>query len=168
MGKVFIGVTGPPGVGKTTLVIKVVEAARLGLRTCGFVTAEVRSGGRRTGFDVVDVSTGARTPLARVGTGEPSVGKYVVLLEACNAIEKALLSPACDLLVVDEVGAMEFKCPNFASQVEAALSRFDKALATFHRNYTHYAKRWGFELLTLSKENRDSVFKTVLQRLGIK
>ncbi|MEZ0319223.1 MAG: NTPase [Pyrobaculum sp.] len=164
MNKIFIGVTGPPGVGKTTLVIKVVEAARPMLTACGFVTAEVRSGGRRMGFDVIDISTGTRTSLARVGAGAPSVGKYVVLLEACKAIENALNS-ACDLLVIDEVGAMEFKCPNFASQVEAALTRFDRALATFHRNYTHYAKKWGFELFTLSRENRDAVLKTVLQKL---
>lgn len=54
------------GVGKTTLVQKVCAALKENhILTQGFYTEEVRSGGRRTGFDVVTLS-GNRGPLARV------------------------------------------------------------------------------------------------------
>ncbi|XP_048223744.1 cancer-related nucleoside-triphosphatase isoform X2 [Perognathus longimembris pacificus] len=76
--------TGPPGVGKTTLIQKASRALqRSGVPVDGFYTEEVRQGGRRVGFDVVTLS-GARGPLSRVGPeplpGKPGcrVGPYVV------------------------------------------------------------------------------------------
>uniref|UniRef100_A0A3B3QNJ0 Nucleoside-triphosphatase, cancer-related n=1 Tax=Paramormyrops kingsleyae TaxID=1676925 RepID=A0A3B3QNJ0_9TELE len=59
--------TGPPGVGKTTLVQKACEAlTSSGVAVEGFYTEEVREGGRRVGFDVVSV-TGKRGILSRIG-----------------------------------------------------------------------------------------------------
>ncbi|XP_074118514.1 cancer-related nucleoside-triphosphatase isoform X2 [Sminthopsis crassicaudata] len=76
--------TGPPGVGKTTLIQKASDALRsLGVPVDGFYTEEVRQGGRRIGFDVVTLS-GLRGPLSRVGSEPPAgrreyrVGQYVV------------------------------------------------------------------------------------------
>nr|KAF6279957.1 nucleoside-triphosphatase, cancer-related [Myotis myotis] len=59
--------TGPPGVGKTTLIQKASEVLKSsGVPVDGFYTQEVRQGGRRIGFDVVTLS-GLRGPLSRVG-----------------------------------------------------------------------------------------------------
>lgn len=83
--------TGSPGVGKTTLVCKLVEY----LKEChkdidvrGFYTTEVREGGQRVGFDVVTLSAD-RFPLARKraegygrGGGREMVGSYKVDVEA--------------------------------------------------------------------------------------
>ncbi|XP_072782100.1 cancer-related nucleoside-triphosphatase isoform X2 [Taeniopygia guttata] len=78
--------TGPPGVGKTTLIQKVTQALKSsGAPIDGFYTQEVREGGRRTGFDVVTLS-GNRGPLSRVSPSSESsasrreyrVGQYVV------------------------------------------------------------------------------------------
>ncbi|XP_059981842.1 cancer-related nucleoside-triphosphatase isoform X2 [Lagenorhynchus albirostris] len=76
--------TGPPGVGKTTLIQKVSEVLKSsGVPVDGFYTEEVRQGGRRIGFDVVTLS-GARGPLSRIGSELPPgkreccVGQYVV------------------------------------------------------------------------------------------
>jgi nucleoside-triphosphatase len=87
-----IFVTGPPGVGKSTLIRRVLEQLQLadscpaGSRgpaqpssnasaaasssttaATGFYTEEVRAGGERQGFDVVTLD-GQRGPLARIGT----------------------------------------------------------------------------------------------------
>nr|XP_025973077.1 cancer-related nucleoside-triphosphatase isoform X3 [Dromaius novaehollandiae] len=76
--------TGPPGVGKTTLIQKVTQALKsTGVPIDGFYTEEVREGGRRTGFDVVTLS-GKRGPLSRVSSDSSTsrhacrVGQYVV------------------------------------------------------------------------------------------
>ena len=57
---------GCAGVGKTTLVRKVCSSLKeTNTPVQGFYTEEVRSGGRRVGFDVVTLC-GTRGPLARV------------------------------------------------------------------------------------------------------
>ena len=55
--------TGRPGVGKTTVVRRVVE--RLSRPTGGFYTCELREGGRRTGFEIVTLD-GQRATLSHV------------------------------------------------------------------------------------------------------
>ncbi|KAL6101602.1 ntpcr [Pungitius sinensis] len=86
--------TGPPGVGKTTLVQKACEAlVSSGTAVGGFYTEEVREGGRRVGFDVVTV-TGERAHLSRVrdlaapsgGGREYAVGQYVVDLASFEKV----------------------------------------------------------------------------------
>ncbi|XP_073735145.1 cancer-related nucleoside-triphosphatase isoform X2 [Callorhinus ursinus] len=76
--------TGPPGVGKTTLIQKASEVLKSsGVPVDGFYTEEVRQGGRRIGFDVVTLS-GMRGVLSRIGSEPPPgkreyrVGQYVV------------------------------------------------------------------------------------------
>ncbi|KAI3843402.1 hypothetical protein MKX03_024296 [Papaver bracteatum] len=59
-------VTGPPGVGKTTLVMKVLETLRASnpnLKAQGFYTSEIRQGMERVGFEVVTLD-GRKAPLA--------------------------------------------------------------------------------------------------------
>lgn len=65
-----IFVTGQPGVGKSTLIHRVLEQLQLPAGTAtGFYTEEVRSGGERQGFDVVTLD-GQRAPLSRAGTAK--------------------------------------------------------------------------------------------------
>ncbi|MEZ0320116.1 MAG: nucleoside-triphosphatase [Pyrobaculum sp.] len=128
-----VAVSGRPGSGKTTLELKVVDVARrAGVKVGGFVTLEVREGGAMIGFDVVTIPDGRRAPLARVGVGAPRVGRYVVDLGACAFMSSALMAADADLLVVDEIGPMESKCPGFLHEARSALSRAPKALAVFH------------------------------------
>ena len=50
-----IAVTGHPGVGKTTLVERVLAAVPL--KAGGMVTKEIRKVGRRVGFAVIDIGS---------------------------------------------------------------------------------------------------------------
>ncbi|KAK4409536.1 Cancer-related nucleoside-triphosphatase [Sesamum angolense] len=84
-GKCFL-VTGPPGVGKTTLIIRVLEALKQwnpSLKIQGFYTRELREGAERVGFEVVTLD-GRRGPLASTNISSresqrwPNVGRYKV------------------------------------------------------------------------------------------
>lgn len=56
--------TGKPGIGKTTLVRKIIEQVR-STPMAGFYTAEIRSKGKRCGFELYGLN-GARGVLAHV------------------------------------------------------------------------------------------------------
>ncbi|XP_004281627.1 cancer-related nucleoside-triphosphatase isoform X1 [Orcinus orca] len=127
--------TGPPGVGKTTLIQKVSEVLKSsGVPVDGFYTEEVRQGGRRIGFDVVTLS-GARGPLSRIGSELPPgkreccVGQYVVDLTSFEQLVLPVLrnagprgGPGQSVCVIDEVGKMELFSQPFIQAVRQVLS----------------------------------------------
>ncbi|MDD1770045.1 MAG: NTPase [Methanomassiliicoccales archaeon] len=123
--------TGPPGVGKTTIIQKV--AKELGDRAAGFYTVETRSGGQRTGFRIVTLD-GREADLAKVGSGAgPRVGRYVVDLIGIEqvAVPSVLYGLAeGKVIVVDEIGKMELYSVAFRNAVLRALSSPIPVIAT--------------------------------------
>ena len=77
-----IGITGRPGVGKSTVVRRLIErvAEKAEKKVGGMLTAEMREQGKRTGFVVEDISTGEKGILAHIREKGPKVGKYGVCL----------------------------------------------------------------------------------------
>uniref|UniRef100_A0A2K5ND52 Nucleoside-triphosphatase, cancer-related n=1 Tax=Cercocebus atys TaxID=9531 RepID=A0A2K5ND52_CERAT len=127
--------TGPPGVGKTTLIQKASEVLKSsGVPVDGFYTEEVRQGGRRIGFDVVTLS-GTRGPLSRVGLEPPPgkrecrVGQYVVDMTSFEHLALPVLrnadcssGPGQRVCVIDEIGKMELFSQPFIQAVRQTLS----------------------------------------------
>jgi nucleoside-triphosphatase THEP1 len=114
--------TGPPRVGKTTCIERLLE--RIEAPAAGFFTREVRREGRRVGFDI-ETLDGRRGILARAGHKSSwRVGRYGVDLPgfealALPALEAGLASGA--LLVIDEIGKMELFSEAFRSLVRRAV-----------------------------------------------
>lgn len=138
MGRAIL-LTGRPGVGKTTVIQKVV--ARWEAGAGGFYTEEIREQGRRTGFRLVTLD-GASGILAGVNISSPyRVGKYGVHLRdleqvGVEALYRAMHqpdpppSPATNLIVIDEIGRMELFSPAFREAVQMALDSPKQVLAT--------------------------------------
>lgn len=88
--------TGRPGVGKSTIIKAVVS--RLGQRTGGFYTREVRDAGKRTGFEIVSLAgetnlLATKSPDITFATEAP-FGKYRVNLAAIDSAISAASSGA--------------------------------------------------------------------------
>ena len=167
-----IAVTGHPGVGKTTLVERVLAAVPL--TAGGMVTKEIRKVGRRVGFAVIDVATGREGVLAHIHREEgPRLGRYRVNLRDLEEIGAAAIERAiegCELVVVDEVGPMELKSPRFVTAVTRALEEAKNLLVTVHRASNHhltYRLRHECDrLIRLTAGNRDEKIREVIELLA--
>ncbi|NJE85847.1 NTPase [Thermococcus sp. CX2] len=163
-----IFVTGPAGVGKTTLVSRVArEVDRWGYIVGGMITQEVRQRGRRMGFKITALDTGEEGTLAWIGNGRPRIGKYVVHVDELNrvgvsAIRRALTE--ADLIVIDEIGPMEYMSDEFVRVVGEVLKSEKPLLAVVHRRFADKFRPLG-KLYTLSVENRNGVFSEVMDEV---
>ncbi|XP_053292245.1 cancer-related nucleoside-triphosphatase [Pleuronectes platessa] len=180
--------TGPPGVGKTTLVQKACEAlVSSGLGVEGFYTEEVREGGRRVGFDVVTV-TGERGHLSRIRDGaaaspgrrEYTVGQYVVDLPSFENLSLPLFRNvgAADggsrkVFIIDEIGKMELFSQSFIRAVRQTLeSSSCTILGTIPIPkgkplglVEEVRSRGDVKVFAVSKENRNTILPDILAAL---
>jgi len=171
-GESRILLTGRPGIGKTTVVRRVVERLARG-EAEGFVTEEIRgTDGGRTGFRIRTLA-GETGTLARAGM--PSrirIGRYGVDLAEIErvvipSIEAALASGA--LVVLDEVGKMESACEGFRRIVERVFASRARILATVpihaHPWIDSLKRRPDVRLVEVTHANREGLPQRLLDRL---
>ena len=163
--------TGPPGCGKTTVIIKL--ARLLGFQAKGFYTGEIRPSRVREGFKIVSLG-GKEEVLAHVDfCSKYKVGKYKVLPErmgfALEEIKGALSSPQPCCLLIDEIGKMELLHPEFQQVVEAALDSALPVVATVmaqaHPWVDRIKNRADAEVIPVTPENRDRLPQELYHRV---
>lgn len=110
--------TGRPGIGKTTVIKKL--ANLVGEEAGGFITVEVRQGGKRTGF-MLECLDGKKSFLAESNPrGKPRIGRYKVLIENLEGIGVEAIRNAMSeekILLIDEIGKMEILSMKFRELV---------------------------------------------------
>ncbi|MFW6161265.1 MAG: NTPase [Planctomycetota bacterium] len=113
--------TGRPGVGKTTAICRLAERLE-GRRLAGFLTEEVRVGGRRRGFRI-ETFDGREGILADMDIESRwRVSKYGVDLEGFERLVCPMLESAAEeaeVVLIDEIGKMECFSDRFCAAVEA-------------------------------------------------
>jgi nucleoside-triphosphatase len=166
--------TGRPGAGKTTVILRTLE--RLDRPAAGFYTQEVREAGprgARLGFDVITLD-GARAPLARTGFRGPRVGRYGVDVRgfeelAIPALERGLADPGT-LLVLDELGKMEFLSRAFVAFLPRVFAAPNPLLGTIMSRPHPVADRWrhapGVEIVAVTAANRERLPDALARRFG--
>lgn len=124
-------ISGLPGIGKTTLVKKLI--ARLeGYDPEGFYTEEILQDGERKGFHLEGLD-GQRIMLAHVINDSPhKIGKYRVDVDAFDAfLDELQITPSPERpVIVDEIGKMECLSPKFVRKVQEILDGENPVIAT--------------------------------------
>jgi len=165
--KQILLLTGSPGIGKTTVLIKTVELLKAqGIKVGGMVSSEVREANERIGFKIIDLDNGKHGWLANVNQkNSPRVGKYCVNLENLDRIGgKAILQAieTSQVIAIDEIGTMELYSQRFKQAVQQALDGPKPVLAVLHAKakdplITMTKQREHSELFNVTSANRDQL-----------
>ncbi|CAK8691723.1 cancer-related nucleoside-triphosphatase homolog [Clavelina lepadiformis] len=183
MPRHHIFLTGVPGVGKTTLIKKIVKALQdKGRILNGFYTEELRENGSRTGFDVVSLD-GSRSPLARIRKDatykkQPTVGKYAVKLDefertAIPLLKHEVRADRNVVVVIDEVGKMELFSKVFQSKVSQLLNCSEVVVLgtipvkkSFPIQFVEEIRqRADVRVFEITFQNRNNIFEEIINSL---
>ena len=167
--------TGPPGIGKSTVVSKVIYLIRSkGYGVGGCLTKERRRGRERIGFTITNLMTGTEGPLASSETSlGPRVGRYRVDVKGLAEVGAAALRGAAvgaELIVIDEVGPMELTSPEFKRAVEACLGSGRPLLAVVHEMMKdplidQIKALPGKMMIEVTLQNRDGLPATIAREI---
>jgi nucleoside-triphosphatase len=152
--------TGPPGVGKTTVMIRL--AQRLEHRSvAGFYTEEMRESGRRQGFQIVTFSGKTGVLADKSLPSRARVGRYGVNVEAFERLAIPELARPADLVLIDEIGKMECFSPAFVTAVRDLLDGPIPVVATVASSGAGFIAdvkvRSDVQIWGISRDNRQGL-----------
>jgi nucleoside-triphosphatase len=165
--------TGLPGCGKTTAVIKIISTLNTD-KVAGFYTQEIRENNIRKGFSWTRLD-GATGILAHANTKSPcKVGKYGVDISEFEKSVVPILDSDAELFIIDEIGKMECFSKKFVAAVRRLFASDKSVLATVARKGSGLISKVksypGTKLFSLTAKNRDETIAEILQifiELGI-
>jgi len=121
--------TGARHCGKTTSAAELVQKVRdEGFKVCGLLSPCVYRDGELVGFDVLDLRTNHRAPLARCKTSNGKAGPFNFITEGLKLGNSALTeetTKSADLVIVDEFGKLELEGQGWRKNVDSLLASSD-------------------------------------------
>jgi len=161
--------TGRPGIGKTTLIKRLIEATPLSKG--GFYTEEVREKGQRVGFSLATLD-GKKSLLAHIRIKSPyRVGRYGVDIDTFEAIGvESIIKAISDnkLIIVDEIGRMELFSKKFRDVVLQAL-KTGRVVATIKKGKGYFIdeikSRKDVKVIEMNLENRETLSSKIVTDL---
>ncbi len=159
-------ITGLPGVGKTTLIKKLSEA----LKRChpvGFYTEEIREGGVRKGFELINLEGKKGLLSHKEIKSTYQVGQYKVDIKGFEEFLGSIsfFSPFTRLIIIDEIGKMECFSLRFQEILKEILDSERWVIATIALKgsglIAEVKKRKDVQLFEITKKNRDSLSKEI-------
>jgi nucleoside-triphosphatase len=161
-------ITGRPGTGKTTFVRRVLEHLQP-VNAVGFFTTEIRSRGKRLGFELRSLK-GERRILAHVDIESAArVGKYGVDTDGFEEFLAGLdlSGTGVELVVIDEIGKMELLSRRFQNRIVDLLNSDTPLLATIALQggglIQGIKERENVFVVEITPHNRDRLLYEILE-----
>jgi len=169
-------ITGVPGIGKTTVLLRTVEALKnMGVKVGGILSREVREGGTRVGFEIEDFETEKRGWLAHVNQPDgPQVSKYRVNLKDLETLGAGSIRNAvakAQIVIIDEIGPMELFSQAFKEAVVQAINSNKLVLGVIHYRARDplielVKGRHDAEILEVTYANRGSLHNLLINKFN--
>ena len=166
--------TGSPGVGKSTVLLHIIQALKArGYHVGGMISNEARSNVMRVGFEILDLSSGQHGWLARANEPVgPQVGRYRVNMHDLDGIGvQAILRAveSSDVIAIDEVGPMELFSERFRDAVKKAIESGKLIVGVVHwraRNklIDELKANPDAEAFVVTREDREKLEETIVEK----
>ena len=144
-----------------------------GYKVGGMLSQEVREGGIRVGFEILDLGSHKRGWLAHINQKiGPQVGKYRVNIEDLENIGAQAITAAvenCDVVAIDEVGPMELFSEKFKDVTRKALESTKLVVAVVHgkaqdKLINDARNMKEAETFTVTTENRNDLSEIIADK----
>lgn len=159
-------ITGKPGIGKTTFIIKLSDHLK-DFHPVGFYTSEIREQGIRRGFELIGLN-GERGILSHTDIiSNYSVGKYKVNVSGFeNFLDRVtLLNATSRIVIIDEIGKMECFSKKFISILEQLLNSDKIVIATIalygDEKISKIKKRNDVSIFEITRANRETLISEI-------
>jgi nucleoside-triphosphatase len=156
--KKHILLTGPPSVGKSTIIRKIIE--RFSFAANGFYTEEERIDGNRVGF-ITHTLDGKIGYLAHKSMpSEHRLGSYGVSIENIEKLFIPAIAPRDNpVIFIDEIGLLQCFSDQFIASVKNALDSDSIVIGTIPLQNTkeilEIKERPDVDIIEVTRENRD-------------
>ncbi|MGV9173718.1 MAG: nucleoside-triphosphatase [Promethearchaeia archaeon] len=170
-------ITGPPRSGKSTLIEQLIEGMnQKHYDGVGFLTPEVRKNNKRIGFDIKDIKTEKKIPLARRRgkTSNHRLGSYYIYVERFNEYLRTKFIPYLKkrenednlVVIIDEIGKMELFSSLFQDFITNIFHSNYSIIGTIGKTLKHPVKdellaQSEVKLYNLERENFNKIFEAI-------
>ncbi len=173
-GKILL-LSGDSGSGKTTLCLNLLERIKKHpLKVAGVICPPAFDGNAKTGIRLLDLASGEERPLARLrDESDAGLSTHRWLFNEESILwgnERLAVAVPCDVLIVDELGPLEFERGlGFTNAFTAINSgQYRAALVVIRPSLLEQAfRRWpAAQAFMLDESNRDQLVGEFLELLA--